>query len=72
MAPPRDECSTVLRTIQKTSAARKQPASSIDTSGIALAPAAPAAREIKTVLVAQYGWPTEAMLPSRKQPAKRR
>jgi hypothetical protein len=26
---------------------------------------------IKTVLVASYGWPTEAMQPSRKQTARR-
>jgi hypothetical protein len=26
---------------------------------------------IKTVLVASYGWPTEAMLPSKRQAARR-
>jgi hypothetical protein len=61
-----------LKTTTKATAAGKPRAQTApkneDRSGQATQPTPSA---VKTVLVASYGWPTEAMLPSKRQAARR-
>lgn len=71
IAPFRDEQTPELKPTSKTTASRKPVAAPLPQEAPALNPTPPAKAVMKTVLMAQYGWPTEATLPTRKQAAKR-
>lgn len=60
-----------LKTTTKATAAGKQRAQPAPKNEDRLVATQPTPSAIKTVLVASYGWPTEAMLPSKRQTARR-
>ena len=66
MTPP-------LKTSSKATASAKQraPAATKTEDRSGQQAKQPATSVIKTVLVASYGWPTEAMQPSKRQTARR-
>lgn len=60
-----------LKTTSKATAAGKQRGQTAPKNEDRLSTNQPTPSAIKTVLVASYGWPTEAMLPSKRQTARR-
>lgn len=61
-----------LKTTSKATASAKQRAPAVPKNEDRVGqPKQPTESAIKTVLVASYGWPTEAMQPSKRQTARR-